>query len=238
VISRYSFLLVSRHVQLAEGSNTITVTATDAGGSSTTSSITVNATTTLNYIRVTSDTESGIAPLEAALRVDGSFSITNTSIDASGPASPAITVIAPGEYKVKMVTEGMYTFTISSTGPDGNTYQDTVTITVLNRTEIDKLLKAKWEGMKTALSNNDINGASNFFAPETKQLYTDMFSALSSQLPQLVQDMQSIQLIYINNNSSIYRIRQSELYGGQIVTMTYHIYFGRDPGGLWKIYRF
>jgi hypothetical protein len=229
---------IAQHVPLAEGSNTITVTATDTAGNTTTSTITVNATRIENYIQMTSNIESGIAPLETTLRVDGSFSITNTDVTVTGPTSPDITTVAPDEYKVKMNVEGTYTFTVNITGPDGNTYQDSVTITVQNRTQLDKLLKAKWEGMKTALSNNDINGASNYFAPETKQLYADMFSALSSQLPQLVQDMQSIKLIYAKNNSAIYSIRQNELYGGQTVTITYHIYFGRDSGGLWKIYRF
>jgi hypothetical protein len=229
---------IAEHVPLAEGANTITVTATDTAGSTATSTITVNATTIGSYIRVTTNIESGIAPLETTLRVDGSFSITNSSINATGPTSPEITIITPDEYKVKMNAEGAYTFTISVTGPDGNTYQNTVTITVQNRTQMDKLLKAKWDGMKTALASQNITTALNYFNTESKQLYNDMFTALNDQLPQLVQDMQDIQLIYLSNNVAKYRTKKYEIAGGQMMTITYYIYFSKDNNGIWKIYQF
>jgi hypothetical protein len=51
---------IAQHVPLAEGANTITVTATDSTGSTATSALAVNATTTGNYIQMTSNIESGI----------------------------------------------------------------------------------------------------------------------------------------------------------------------------------
>jgi len=228
---------IAEHVPLAEGANTISVTATDTAGT-TMSTIIVNAATTGNYIRVTSNIESGIAPLEAILRVDGTFSITSSSINASGPASPEITVLGNAEYKVKTIAEGTYTFTVSATGPDGNTYQDTVTITVLNKTQLDTLLKAKWEGMKINLANQDITSAVSYFNSASQQLYNDLFTVANAQLPQLVQEMQDIQLIYVRNGTAKYRIIKNEIYGGQTLAITYYIYFALDESGMWKIAKF
>jgi len=62
--------------------------------------------------------------------------------------------------------------------------------------------------------------------------------ALGQQLTPLVQDMQSIQIIYARNGIAKYRIRKSELYGGQVITLTYYIYFSKDKEGLWRIDKF
>ena len=226
------------NVPLQEGSNTITATATDTAGNTASASITVNAMATGNYIRLISNIESGIAPLETTLRIDGSFSIENSSLTVSGPVQPEVTYVSADEYTLRMTIEGIYNITASVTGPDGNVYQDTVVINVMNRTELDKILKAKWEGMNTALENQDIEKASTYYSEETKQSYNDLFTALYAYLPQIAQEMQEIQLIYLKNNTAKYRMRQNELYGGRNITLTYYVYFVVDKDGMWKIYRY
>jgi hypothetical protein len=220
---------IAQHVPLAEGSNTITVTATDTSGSTATSIVTIN-TATGNYIQVTSNIESGIAPLEATLRVDGSFSITSSSINASGPASPEITRIAMDEYKVKMNAEGTYTFTVSAIGPDGNTYQDTVTITVQNRTQLDRLLKAKWEGMKAKLGNGDIDGSLQYFVDRAKDRYKSLFGALIDQLPTIVTTFTEFNITDTYDNVSEYEIVVNE----SGVLYSYPGTFTKDENGIWK----
>jgi hypothetical protein len=226
------------NVSLQEGSNTITATATDTEGNTASTSITVNAMTTGNYIRLISNIESGIAPLEATLRIDGSFSIENSSVTVSGPVQPEITQVSADEYTVRMTVEGIYNITASVTGPDGNVYQNTVVINVMNRTQLDNLLKKKWEEMNSALTNQDVEKASTFYSEETKQIYSDLFTALYDYLPQISQEMQEIQLIYLKNNTAKYRMRSNELYGGRYITLTYYIYFVIDKDGIWKIYRY
>lgn len=213
----------------------ITITATDTAGNTATTSLTVNAATTGNYIRITSNIELGIAPLEAILKIDGSFSITESSLNITGPVQPEIISSSPDEYTVKMTVEGIYYFTTAATGPDGLTYQDTIGIIVLNRTQMDNLLKRKWEGMKTALANQDISNALNYYTEETREHYNQVFTDLYNYLPQFVQDMQDIQLVYLKNNVCKYRIRKDELYGGQMWTITYYIYLVLDSNGIWKI---
>ena len=89
---------------------------TDKGNTATTT-ITVNAVTTGNYIRLTSNIESDIAPLEVTLRIGGSFSI-ETSLNVSGPVQPKITFVSADEYTVRMVGEGTYYNRATVTGPD------------------------------------------------------------------------------------------------------------------------
>jgi len=235
VAAVYGNEFIANHVPLTEGSNTITVAATDTAGNTVTKSITVNAVTTGNYIRLSANPESGIAPLEVTLRIDGSFSIDASSMSVDNATGVEWLSLGYDEYSVRLTAEGIYTFTASVTGPDGIMYQDMVIITVLNKTQLDTLLKAKWEGMKASLANQDIIGALTYFAEDSKQHYNELFAALQSHLPQIVQEMQEIQLIRVRGNSAKYRIRKNDLYGGQTVSITHYIYFLVDSAGIWKI---
>ncbi len=238
VATVYGNQFIANHVPLTEGSNTITVSATDTAGNTATALITVNAVTTGNYIKLTSNIESGITPLEVTLRIDGTFSITESTLNITGPVQPEVLSTSPDEYTVKMTIEGIYTFTATTTGPDRLTYQDTIVINVMNKTQLDNLLKAKWEGMKTKLANQDIEGGLNYFLEPTKESYRQAFDIIIDELPQIVSYMQNIELIYLADDIAKYRINRTHDIDGILQVITYYIYFVRDVHGVWKINRF
>ena len=238
VAALYGTQFIAENVPLAEGSNTITITATDTAGSTATSSITVNAVTTDDYISLSSNIQSGIIPLEVTLSIDGSFSITQSNLSVTGPVQPEVLSSSPDEYRLKFIAEGIYYITASATNTLGYVYQDTVAVTVFNKTQIDTLLKAKWEGMKGALGIQDVDGAAGYFGEQSSERYRAIFNAISGRLPQIASGMQNIQLIYIDRSIAKYRIRRNEIYNGQPYTITYYIYFNIGGDGLWKIDKF
>jgi PKD repeat protein len=237
VATVYGNQFIANHVPLTEGSNTLTVTAADTVGTTATTSITVNAVAG-NYIRLTSNIESGISPLEVSLRIDGSFSIDNSSMNVTGSTQPEVLSSSPDEYKLKFNAEGTYYLTASAPGPDGNTYQDTLAITVMNKTQLDTLLKAKWEGMKGALADQDVSGAINFFLETSKDRYRTAFTAIIDDIPELIYRMQAIEMIYFWQNVAKYRVNRIHDLNGTLQTITYYIYFYKDADGVWKIDRF
>ena len=97
----YGNQFVANHVPLEEGANTISAVATDTDENPATASITINAITTGDYIRITADDESGVSPLETTLYIDGSFSFTETSITDSGPDVVEILDSAVEEYDIR-----------------------------------------------------------------------------------------------------------------------------------------
>ncbi len=230
----YGTRFVADHVQLAEGSNTITVTATDTAGTTATATMTVTAAAG-NYISLNANIESGIAPLKTTMRIDGSFSIESSTLSATGPAQPEIVSISADEYTVTFTAEGVYQLTASVTGPDSITYKDTTTIAVLSRTEMDALLKAKWEGMKTKLAAQDVEGAVGYFSNAAKDKYRGVLNLLLPNLPTIVAGMQPINMDYIRRDVAEYRISRMETINAQNTEITYFIYFVKDTDGLWKI---
>ena len=221
----YGNQFVVNHIPLDEGINTITATATDSTGNTASTQVTVSAIANDNYIRLRPNLESGIAPLELTLSIDGSFSFDEAEVSVTGPSQPDLLDSNENEYRFAMAVEGIYSFTVSVTAPDGNVYQDTVAIPVMNTTQMDNLLRGKWEGIRTALANQHIDTAVNYFVEETKPHYHDIFTALDAHMPQIAQDMEDIQRIYVRGNAAKYRIRKNEFYGGQIITITHYIYF-------------
>mgnify|MGYP000246035410 CR=1 FL=1 len=230
---------VANHVPLQQGENTITVNARDINGFIASASITVNASIPGDYIRLTADTESGIVPFDTTLTLEGSFTFINPSITYTGPG----TVEFPdnqneNEYTVRMTVPGIYYFTASAEDGHNNTCRDTIAIEVMDKDQLDDLLRDRWDRMKAALANQDIQSAINYFYEGSKELYRDIYTAIYDKLPQLIQDMKDIEWIYVEDNLAKYRIRKNEVYGGQNLIITYYIYFEKDEYGLWKIYRY
>jgi hypothetical protein len=231
VATVYGNQFVANHIKLTDGTNTIAVTAKDTTGKYATTSITVNAITTGNYIGLTSNIESGISTLEAILKIDGTFGITSSTITATGPAQPEILESTADEYRIKMTTEGIYYITANATGPDNIMYQDTIGIVVLNRTQLDNLLKGKWEGMKGKLLNKDVGGALTFITGNTQEMYRYNFELMKDSLPSIVQSMLDMHLDEMENLVAKYHI--NALQDG--LEYSFYVEFVKGMDGLWKI---
>ncbi len=235
VAAVYGNQFIANNVPLTEGSNTMTITATDTASNTTTTSINVNGVTTGSYIKLTLNIESGILPLEAILRIDGSFSITASNLSITGPVQPVILSSSADEYKIKFIAEGVYYVTASAMDPDNITYQDTIAIVVMNKNQLDMLLKGKWEGMKTALLAGDTEGALVYFIDDSADRYRQAFTSLGSSNINLI--FSSITELRINTMSgpiAQYWALRTESEG----TFAYPVTFVLDENGLWKIMGF
>jgi hypothetical protein len=189
-------------------------------------------------MRMGENRESGLSPLEAILTLESSLDLTNASLTYAGPAEVEFPSISTNEYRVRMTTEGIYYFTAKVIDSTGNPYSDTVAITVLPEAYLDGLLRGKWEAMKTALRNKDIAKGLDVFLDSSKEEYQEGFAAIVDELPQIVSDMQDIEIIYLRENVAKYRIDRVLDIDGSPQTITFYIYFVKDSNGLWKIDRF
>ena len=231
----YGNQFVANHVPLEEGENTISAIATDADGNTETTSITINAVTTGDYIGVSANSESSISPLETMLEVDGSFSFAQSTISYTGPGTVEfLDSTNPNEYNIKMTTPGIYFFTAEVTDDQSNTYTDTIAIVVLDQAQLDALLKAKWDGMKTALINGDIEQGVGYFSISSRTAFQQQFTALSSDLPQIVGDMGEISLIDVGKNQTFYDLRTTR----NNETYSFQLLFIQDEDGIWRIRNF
>ena len=225
---------IANRVPLEEGQNQITAVATDVNGNTATASVTVNATLSGQYIRLTANIESGIAPLETILSLDTSLNPTGLSVTYTGPADVEFLSTSENEYRVRLNVEGTYFLTAQGTDSAGATYTDTIAISVLSKEALDTLLRSKWEGLREKLSKNDIEQAINYFVDNAKETYRYNFELLRDLLPVIAQDMGQIRLVDAYDQVAKYEL--SSYQDG--IELFFFIKFVKDIDGLWKIYFF
>jgi YVTN family beta-propeller protein len=229
---------IASNVPLTIGENTITATATNASGNTYSKTITIYTNDTAQQVELSANITSGISPLTTYFSESTSFIPVLYQMDFEGDGIFDYTGTTFEDISHTYSSEGIFYPTVTVIDDLGNIYSDTIAVMVLSKTEIDTLLKGKWKRMKDFLVEQDIEGALNYYLEESKQLYRDIYTAFFDQLPQLTQEMQDIQLIYLKSNTVKYRLRENEMYGRTMETITYYIYFVMDEDGLWKIYRY
>jgi len=178
--------------------------------------------------------ESGISPLDTTFTFDSSLNLANATFNCTGPGSVEFFPPDASGTRATITTEGIYYCTASVNDSSGKIYNDTVAITVLSKAEMDAFLKAKWDGMKAALTQGNVDGALNYFAQASRDEFGEIFQILAPQLPSLVSAMREITMIEITENTAEYYITRFQ----KGVDISYFIYFIRDEDGIWRIQNF
>jgi hypothetical protein len=223
------------NVSLTAGANVITVTAMDVNGTTATKSVTVNAVLPDHYIKLSAYPESGTAPLEVNLRLGGTFSVSNPALTFTGPgAAEQLPGGVPEEYRYRLLSEGVYSFTARAAGPDGAACEDTISITVLPLEQVDALLRSKWAALSDALKNKDIAAALAMMDERSRERYQVIFNLLKDSLPDIMAANTGLVLQSITGERAYY-----ELYAAENgATYAYRLSFIKDDKGLWLIKEF
>jgi hypothetical protein len=173
--------------------------------------------------------------LEVSLRIEGSFEITDLQITSSGTAAMEwLAATSLTERGARITSDGTVTFTVSAVGPDGQMYSDSLTITAISRSQLDSLLKAKWENMRTALAAGDVANAVANFSEFSKEIYQLQFTDLSASLPQIAAGLSNINLVKVEDNIAEYDMR--DVIDG--VEYSFYLLFVKGLDGVWKIRNF
>jgi hypothetical protein len=227
-------------VPLQLGQNILTAVATTEDGFQVQNSVTINTDIQQEMIRLRVYPSSGILK-PPANTLDVTFEaeaylpnpVATYSWDFNGDGTPEITgteatVIAQYQFP------GIYFPRVMVTDNQGNVYTETTLVNILSREEMDALLRSKWEGMKGALIQGDIEGAISYFDDFTKPGYREHFAILSPVLSQIAQELNDIQLIGMMKDAIEYDIRA--IRNG--IEYSFYLLFVRDKDGLWKIRSF
>jgi hypothetical protein len=93
-----------------------------------------------------------------------------------------------GSQSISPATKTVYTITAVGTG---GTAKASVTVRMLATH-----LNSVWNGMKTAMQNGDVTLATEYFSDQTRDQYSQIFSAIADQLPQIALGMRDIEPVY------------------------------------------
>ena len=143
------------------------------------------------------------------------------------------------QFKRRITKPGLYFITVDDLErlDNGTTipHSDTISILVESLQQFDAKLQGKWGGMKNKLGAKNAADALKNISANSRELYGQIYTDLADKLPTIIANMQEIQLIYVHENVSKYRIRRVQNIDGENVTITYYIYFVKDADGIWRI---
>ena len=233
-------LFLAHGVPLVRGENIITVTATDIEGNTASATVAVESSwDLLKPLNISAMDSTGVAPFDTLLSIDTNTFYSTPALSWTGPGEVEILPGNDPEHrKVRIHQEGFYQITVQATHRDGEVHEDSVSILVLNRTQLNGLLQTKWAAMREQLQRGEVEEALGYFVDSSKERYRVIFGSLGSKVASIVAGMQDIEMINCRDKSAEYRINRQHWIDGQPVTITYSVYFRVDRDGFWKIDRF
>lgn len=233
----YGDQFIANEVPIQEGENTIVACAKDIDGNSVKVSVNIDAETDADCVRIRSIAYWGVAPFETVLAVGGTLQAP--SITHTGPGAVEYLLKSnDDEYPIRITSEGIYRFTAEAPDAQGKMCSNELAVVVFGRQELDVLLQAKWNGMKSKLSLGAVEEALGYFREKSRDNYRNIFNALVNELPQIISGMQDIEMVATQGNRAEYRISRVHNIDGSAVTVTYTIYFVLDEDGIWRLDRF
>ena len=225
-------------IPLRLGQNILTATATNLEGLRAQTSLTVNTEIRQEIVRLTPSPLSGMLK-KPANTLDITFEaeaflenpVASYSWDFDGDGVPEATGIEP-KITNPYQDPGFFFPKVTITDSQGNRYEETTLVHVIAREEVEPILSSKWEGVKTALVNGDIEGALQYFVAASRDRYRQTFTALGSE---------RINYLF----ASIIEFKIFTLYGrvagcGAVRIeggrrYAYPVNFVQDENGIWKI---
>jgi YVTN family beta-propeller protein len=222
-------------VPLTDGENTITVHALDTQGNTLDRTIVVTANITQPYITLSPVDSFGIAPFDTTLRVDAAFTPDSlTFSDNSQGQVQYLTVTEANERTASISSPGVYYITVQALY-NGYAFTDTIGVVVYDRGVLDAMLRQKWEAMRTALLNNDIEAAVKDISGSTQSAYRDIFGSLTPEhRTNLAAELGDIQLIKMRGAGVEYDIQTTR----NGIRYSFFLLFEVDKDGRWKIANF
>ncbi len=228
---------IANGVPLTTGTNTITAVVTDSHGNTDSKTITIYTNNIIQYVTLTANITSGISPLTTYFSVSTEIPALSVTyqMDFEGDGVVDYEGAIFENINFTYTTEGIYYPTVTVVDTEGISYSDTIAITVLNKEEINELLKGKWEVMKTALLASDNEGALVYFVDDSTDRYRQAFTSLgSSNINLIFSSITELRLNTISGPIAQYWALRTEPEG----TFAYPVTFVLDENGIWKIMGF
>jgi hypothetical protein len=230
----YNGQFAANDVSMHEGENTITVTATDVDGKTAEKSVAFTVQSATKQVEIFASRKSGLAPMETDISLSTNFTIAgSTNLSCSGPGTVEYLASSQGSYTVRMTVPGIYYFTGTAHDDLGDSFTDDIAILALDRTALDALLQAKWNGMKESLLQNQIDNAVQFFLEGSQTIYKNQFEFMAAEgvLSQMVNTMGAFRLVKHESYGMVYDLRTVK----DNVEYSFQVLFVQDGNGIWRI---
>jgi hypothetical protein len=215
----------------AENTN-VSAIVTSKNGASATHTIPIAVLTAAPSITVLHVLPSnGPAPLTAKFSLFGDIDILQVTLDADGDGNIDFTGSQLREQPFTFAQPGVYVSAATATDVQGNQLAANAVIQVLDPTELDGILQARWTAMKDALGAGDIPAALQQIITRARRVYEEGFQIISAQLPIIDEILTPVSLVRIGNNEAVYKASRTD----DGIPMSFEVRFAMDVDGFWRV---
>jgi hypothetical protein len=173
----------------------------------------------------------GPAPFTARFSLFGDVEILQVTLDADGDGNVDFTGPLLTQQPFTFVQAGIYVATANATDVQGNRLTTNAVVQVLDPTELDEILQARWTAMKDALRAGDIPAALSEIISQARPSYEEGFQIISAQLPLIDEILTSVSLVRIGNNEAVYKASRTD----DGIPMSFEVRFAMDVDGFWRV---
>jgi hypothetical protein len=176
----------------------------------------------------------GPAPLTAKFSFFGDIEILQVTLDADGDGNVDFTGPELIQQPFTFGQPGIYVATANATDVQGNQLAANAVVQVLDPTELDGILQARWLAMKDALRAGDIPAALSQIISQARPSYEEGFQIISGQLPGIDEILTPVSLVRIGNNEAVYKASRND----DGIPMSFEVRFAMDVDGFWRVASF
>jgi hypothetical protein len=173
----------------------------------------------------------GVAPLAVRFSLLASPVPIKVELDADGDGAVDVTGPSLDDQSFTYAQPGLYVSSARLTDAAGTTRVATAVIQVWDRAGLDAQLQAKWQGMKSALRQGDIDGALTFIALAKRASYRRMLVALGAQVTTIDQILTDVSFVEQTGARAEYQMIRID----SGVRISHFILFVRDEDGIWRL---
>jgi Bacterial Ig domain/Right handed beta helix region len=173
----------------------------------------------------------GPAPLTAKFSLFGDLEISQATLDADGDGNVDFTGSQLMDQPFTFAQPGIYVATANATDAHGNQLAANAVVQVLDPSELDGILQARWLAMKDALRAGDIPAALSQIVARVRPIYEEGFQIISAQLPLIDEILTSVSLVRIGDNEAVYKASRTD----DGIPMSFEVRFAMDIDGLWRV---
>jgi len=220
-------------IRLGVGENTITAYAANACGQRVQASVSVQVASVGPQILLDAHPAQGVPPMAVTLHTTSALDhpVVQYQWDLTGDGTIETSGAALTDFTTTYDKEGLYFPTVLITDDQQNRYSKTAVVYVFKKDATESLILKRWNGMKAALQNKDVEGALAFFAESSKEMYRQNFTVMKEILPQMAADMGTPRFVRFVEIGAVYEMQAVQ--GGR--EYSFHVEFVKDYDGLWKI---
>ena len=158
--------------------------------------------------------------------------ISQLQLDGNGDGTIDFAGTTLADVSVTFAEPGLYLPFVTVTDTAGALFTDSAIVQVLDITQMDAQLRAKWQGMKSALWNGNTNEAVSYIVSNKRVDYQNMFNNLAIPFASIDQMLGNITYQAVNGLEIEYEMLMNDGPDGDV---SYLVLFSLDLDGVWRI---